>query len=894
LISIVSDLLLINTTFFYTDHDNEEAPKVQLGTIELSTTPYTMSGNSSNGSNVRKAKTVIQNPYAKKRPRPNPPPPLTSNDQQGNFNNTRITGHPLPVTTSSAQPQPSRIVSNTQNQESRGHYRPPTAVERSSIHSIDASSRMSNGEPTTGATTFPTNHQNSRPVVMATATSCQENSYNPSVHQSASNNTSQSSNPNYVEKSATSSSPVIDLSQDQSTTKPQYTIHKNPQIYSHNQKEQQQQQQSFRSHTTNVATKKPPPVPTTTQITVNNMASLRPASWSNKNASSTSAASSSAAMGHQNTNNSGTSKDNSYRKEAPAAPTLSQQFLTQDGKMVSSPASHKHPLISQLPIQMQFHPNKLLPVEDDRRRDLIRHAKLSQPLANGWTLFDHQKRAILSALKMRRFILALDMGLGKTLIGCVWARSFQKTYENCQVIVICPVSLKQEWTRTAVEATELQVESEETKKPKKAKKAKTKKGKETSDNDDVIDNGDCAGDGDGEETKENIGPKVQIYSWAKVPKVAVGAQNPYVVVCDEAHAIQSMQSSRTKELLALIKPKQCVGVLLLSGTPMKNGKPSNLFPLLRAVGHPLGGHQRLYETQFCAGREKQFGRGPAVWDASGSSNLPMLQKLIDTHLLHLKKDDVLKSLPPRTRKFEHVPVSHRMEMSHRQALQDLSKQFEMANSRDGDSSTVLLRASEKLRFVSAVGKVDATVSIAKRVLQDEPAVVIFTTFVQVAKDVHAKLASAGWEGEILTGETPPVKRQPMVDKFQKGLSPVFVCTFGAGGVGLTLTAARTVILLDRPWTPGDAHQAEDRVRRIGQKFAVTSIWVTAFEVDKQIDTMLESKSQTSNAVLEKGNSQSNALGGGPQKISIFQLLKTILPSAQSNPCISSAQPRDFR
>lgn len=40
---------------------------------------------------------------------------------------------------------------------------------------------------------------------------------------------------------------------------------------------------------------------------------------------------------------------------------------------------------------------------------------------------------------------------------------------------------------------------------------------------------------------------------------------------------------------------------------------------------------------------------------------------------------------------------------------------------------------------------------------------------------------------------------------------------GAGGVGLTLTAACTVILVDRPWTPGDVNQAEDRVRRIGQK-----------------------------------------------------------------------------
>ena len=64
-----------------------------------------------------------------------------------------------------------------------------------------------------------------------------------------------------------------------------------------------------------------------------------------------------------------------------------------------------------------------------------------------------------------------------------------------------------------------------------------------------------------------------------------------------------------------------------------------------------------------------------------------------------------------------------------------------------------------------------------------------------------------WDGELLTGEVVAKKRQAMVDRFQSGLSPLFVCTYGAGGVGITLTAACTVILVDRPWTPGDVSQA---------------------------------------------------------------------------------------
>ena len=176
-----------------------------------------------------------------------------------------------------------------------------------------------------------------------------------------------------------------------------------------------------------------------------------------------------------------------------------------------------------------------------------------------------------------KLTLARWRTLGKTLIGCVWARSFQKTFENCKVIIICPVSLKQEWTRTAVEATELQVEAEEGKpKAKKKKSGKTK----TSDGDH---DDDVA---DGEEKEERSTPKVQIFSWAKVPTSIDKNVENYVVICDEAHSLQSMQAARTRELLTLVKPNRCVGVLLLTGTPMKNGRPSNLFPLLDENNKP--------------------------------------------------------------------------------------------------------------------------------------------------------------------------------------------------------------------------------------------------------------------------------------------------------------------
>ena len=171
--------------------------------------------------------------------------------------------------------------------------------------------------------------------------------------------------------------------------------------------------------------------------------------------------------------------------------------------------------------------------------------------------------------------------------------------------------------------------------------------------------------------------------------------------------------------------------------------------------------------------------------------------------------------------------------------------------------------------------------LACNFLKKEPAIVIFSNFVEVCKIIQQKLEGCGWSGELLTGQTPATKRQGLVDRFQGGISPVFVCTFGAGGVGLTLTAASTIILNDRPWTPGDALQAEDRVRRIGQTKPVLSVWMRSFEVDKQIDDLIEHKQNNYQSVVNRSHEIDGHNNSAP-KISIINLIRSILPPPNHN------------
>ncbi|KAL9181808.1 hypothetical protein ACHAXT_012151 [Thalassiosira profunda] len=559
---------------------------------------------------------------------------------------------------------------------------------------------------------------------------------------------------------------------------------------------------------------------------------------------------------------------NAASTSAPDSPDDSKQPPSSPTKSAAKKSG-----LPPIPPELQYEQSRVLPINDDDIDPLIENAELDEPLLNGWTLYDHQKEGVLRALRMRRLILAFDMGLGKTIIGCVWAKAFQKVFPGLRVFVIAPVTLHEDWRRTATEATGLNVESSNKKKTKAKPKKERKKdsGKTVTGKRKRRKRVDTDSEGEEEEVDDDCDEataNVHIYSWQKVNayKEVVANTRDYVVIADEAHSMQSMTSGRTKDALKLMFPKKCRGVLLLSGTPMKNGKPSNLFPLLKAVRHPFGDEQKRYEFYFCNGQTRLM-RGKEVWDASGSSNLKELNAHTASHIFRMTKEEALE-LPPRKRELRSIPIPPRYELRYTEALKDLAHAVSL-----GEED--ILTPLQTLRKVSSDAKVGAVAALANTILVEESSIVIFSFFVPVAKAIYARLNEMGWEGELLCGETPAKKRQDMVDRFQSGLSPVFVCTYGAGGVGLTLTAACTVILVDRPWTPGDVCQAEDRVRRIGQKRPVRSIWVRAFPLDEQIDDLIDHKEDTSSTVVDGKEGKGGQSRAAP-KISVAKLVKSLL------------------
>ena len=426
-------------------------------------------------------------------------------------------------------------------------------------------------------------------------------------------------------------------------------------------------------------------------------------------------------------------------------------------------------------------------------------SNLDAPLKNGWVLRDYQKRGVewlLANIKnhiRRGGILADQMGLGKTLTAAYAAKKLQDR-TGCTVFVVAPVSLQKIWARTA-EMVELEVE-------------------------------------------------ITTNSYQKIFKPLEHKQ--YLLIADEAHKFQNPKAKCTVSFLELAKHDNCIGVWPLTGTPIKNGRPINLFPLLEAIDHPLARDKRKYEAYYCNAGMKKVNRHRTVWDVSGSSHLQELAANTKDAILQRTKAECLPELPAKTRLFKEAELSAETEREYKDKIASLVADYrDRAKLGLVDPDSEALATINILRGAGSIAKSEYAIELAEDLIDSNEQVVIFTEFLESAKIIAGRLG-----GLLLTGETKPEERQAMCDRFQAGEVKVIVGTIKAGGVGLTLTAASNVILVDRPWTPGDTEQAEDRCHRLGQQSAVFATWLQHGPIDAAIDGVIQLKQENIDIVMK--------------------------------------------
>jgi SNF2 family DNA or RNA helicase len=168
--------------------------------------------------------------------------------------------------------------------------------------------------------------------------------------------------------------------------------------------------------------------------------------------------------------------------------------------------------------------------------------------------------------------------------------------------------------------------------------------------------------------------------------------------------------------------------------------------------------------------------------------------------------------------------------------------MEMQSGRDAEALAVFTA----LRQIGADYKLPAAAALVGQLQAQGESVVLFCSFVASAQLLQDRLG-----GQLLTGQVPPHQRQSAVDAFQAGASRLLIATYGAGGLGFSLQRARHVVLLERPWTPGDTEQAEDRCHRIGMEGSLTSHWLQLGVADQLVDALIASKAERIALLLQR-------------------------------------------
>lgn len=347
-----------------------------------------------------------------------------------------------------------------------------------------------------------------------------------------------------------------------------------------------------------------------------------------------------------------------------------------------------------------------------------------------------------------------------------------------------------------------------------------------------------------------------------------------ILIADEAHYFKNSKAARTKAVKKLAK--KVPNFIPMTGTPIEN-RPIEIFNAINLLAPDVFPNRYAFGERYCDLKGNGFGL-----DWGGSSNEEELNKLLkETVMIRRLKKDVLKELPDK--QFNNIPLRLSNEKEYIQAKNDLvewmkgnieSTMRKKIKEQLGDLADMVQLDEKKLRKeqfqktskinqlseieylkqIIARGKMKPAMEWIDMFLENDKKLVVFATHKEIINGFMQKYKKIAVK---IDGSVPTKQRHEIVQNFQQNKRiKLFFGNFVAAGVGLTLTAASDVALMEYPWTPGQMNQAIDRVHRISQ---LNSVNVHSFmgidTLDEDIIKLLHKKMQIANAILDGGKNE---------------------------------------
>ena len=449
-------------------------------------------------------------------------------------------------------------------------------------------------------------------------------------------------------------------------------------------------------------------------------------------------------------------------------------------------------------------------------------------------LFPYQKEGIDFALFRKSAIIADEMGLGKTIQAIGTAILKKGIFDFRKTLVVCPASLKEQWK------TEIEKFSDE--------KALIIQGSPDEREIQYLDAAHFF--------------FIINYETILRDQLALNKAGFDFLILDEAQRIKNFETKTASSIRRL----QFKHVLIITGTPIEN-KLIDIFSIVSAINPYFFGPLWEFSYQHCLFDPEKHNK------INGYYNLQKLNKRLDPILIRREKKKVLDQLPNVQQINVPVnlsPLQAEYHASYTKGIAsiirkkfmtpyDLQKlQLLLASMRMVCDSTYLIDEEtnespklEELKYI-LLEKLD--------VVHSDRKIIIFSEWVKVHKLIGHVLRENNIGFTELNGSVPVKLRGELIRKFETNpLCKIFLST-EAGGSGLNLQVADTLINFELPWNPAKKNQRIGRIDRLGQKSNKLTIFnfITKNSIEQQIASGLLVKQSLFDGVLD-GSSKTNSV-----------------------------------
>lgn len=501
------------------------------------------------------------------------------------------------------------------------------------------------------------------------------------------------------------------------------------------------------------------------------------------------------------------------------------------------------------------------------------------------TLKPYQIEAVAKMVGQQHILVAYEMGLGKTpMTICAIEELRTMRVVDKPVLVLCLASLKYQWQKEIAkfsDQTSMVIDG--------TKPQRTKQYAEMSKYNYIIMN------------YEQV-----VNDWDLIVGFKFDA-----IVCDEATAIKGFRAKRAKKVKELAKKVEVR--FALTGTPIENGRPEEVFSIMQFVDPKVLGRFDIFDKTFIV--RNHFG------GVQRYRNLPILHKTLMEHSVRKAQhdEDVKPFLPeaiyrePQIIKLDKAAqtlynyIANDLKDLLLQARETYGASFNLAvhygqmydagdpanelrgevmsrigamrmlcsspqvlmssytnfDNHTGKGSAYVHSLGDLLHSVSKTPKLDATIEYLQDHLDidDTYKAVVFASYLDSVSEIVDRLNTKGYGAVAYTGEMNAVKKEDAKVKFQTRPHIRVLVSSDAGGYGVDLPQANLLINYDQPWSSGLAVQRNGRINRTSSEWpsiTIQDILVKDSIEQRQYD-MLKQKGNVAGAILDGSNI--NAKGG---------------------------------